>query len=102
MNYKGSEAQWQKINIDGEGNDTLLNAFIHYGSEDSPDGVKGDLTGDGVVAMGDVVKLARAVAGNLTLTLEEQLLADVTGDGVIAMGDVVKLARYVAGNLSDL
>ena len=62
----------------------------------------GDVTGDGEIAMGDVVKLARAVAGYTTLTPQEKTLGDVTGDGEIAMGDVVKLARYVAGYISSL
>ncbi|MCR5250074.1 MAG: Ig-like domain-containing protein [Lachnospiraceae bacterium] len=65
-------------------------------------GVKGDLTGDGSVAMGDVVKVARAVAGYITLTAEEEALADVTGDGKVAMGDVVKIARFVAGYIDSL
>ncbi len=66
------------------------------------DSVKGDLTGDGEVAMGDVVKVARAVAEYVTLTAEEEALADVTGDGIVAMGDVVKIARYVAGYIDTL
>lgn len=64
--------------------------------------VMGDVTGDGVVAMGDVVKVARAVAGNIILTEDEKKAADVTGDNVIAMGDVVKIARYVAGSVKEL
>ena len=68
----------------------------------SSKGVKGDLTGDGNVAMGDVVKIARAVGGYITLTPEEQALADVTGDGKVAMGDVVKIARYVGGYIDAL
>lgn len=63
---------------------------------------KGDLTGDGDIAMGDVVMLARAVAGKITLTDEQKIAADVTGDGDFAMGDVVKLARYVAGDIKEL
>ncbi len=65
-------------------------------------GVKGDLTGDGNVAMGDVVKVARAVAGYIILSAEEEALADVTGDGKVAMGDVVKIARFVAGYIDSL
>ncbi len=64
--------------------------------------VKGDLTGDGEVAMGDVVKVARAVGGYITLTPEEVAAADVTGDGEVAMGDVVKIARYVGGYIDSL
>lgn len=65
-------------------------------------GIPGDVTGDGVVAINDVVKTARAVAGSLTLTAEEAALADVTGDSVVAINDVVKLARFVAGNVATL
>lgn len=63
---------------------------------------KGDVTGDGEVAMGDVVKVARAVAGGVTLNEDEKEAADVTGDKEVAMGDVVKLARYVAGSITSL
>lgn len=63
---------------------------------------KGDLTGDGEIGMGDVVMLARAVAGNITLTEEQKAVADVTGSGDFAMGDVVRLARYVAGVIPEL
>ena len=66
------------------------------------DGIPGDVTGDGIVAINDVVKTARAVAGSLTLTAEEAALADVTGDGVVAINDVVKLARFVAGSIATL
>ncbi len=65
-------------------------------------GVKGDVTGDGQVAMSDVIKIARAVAGYITLTEQEKALADVTGDGRLAMGDVIKIARYVAGYIDSL
>ncbi|MBQ6207923.1 MAG: InlB B-repeat-containing protein [Oscillospiraceae bacterium] len=65
-------------------------------------GVRGDVTGDGDVAINDVVKVARAVARKITLTESERALADVTGDGFIAINDVVKLARYVAGSIASL
>lgn len=64
--------------------------------------IKGDVTGDGEVAMGDVVKVARAVAGSVTLTDGEKIAADVTGDGDVAMGDVVRIARFVAGSITEL
>ncbi len=64
--------------------------------------VKGDVTGDDEVAMGDVVKVAKAVAGSITLTEDEQEAADVTGDNEVAMGDVVKMAQFVAGAITEL
>jgi uncharacterized repeat protein (TIGR02543 family) len=66
------------------------------------DQVRGDVTGDGKVTMGDVVKLSRAVSGYTTLTEQEQSQGDVTGDGKVTMGDVVKVARYVAGYITSL
>ncbi len=64
--------------------------------------IKGDVTGDGVVAIGDVVKVARAVAGTAELTEEEKEAADVTGDNTVAIGDVVKIARFVEGSITRL
>ena len=52
--------------------------------------------------MGDVLRLARAVAEYTTLTPQEKALGDVTGDGEITISDVVKLARYVAGYITSL
>lgn len=63
---------------------------------------KGDLTGDGNVAMGDVLMAAKAVAGKVTLTETQKDMADVTGDREVAMGDVLKIARYVAGAVKEL
>ncbi|MBQ9437477.1 MAG: Ig-like domain-containing protein, partial [Lachnospiraceae bacterium] len=85
-----------------DGNSNTLEVGFEQGSVTIADGILGDVTGDGKVAMGDVLKLAQAVAGNLTLTKAESALADVTGDGKIAMGDVLKLAQFVAGNLASL
>lgn len=62
---------------------------------------KGDVTGDGEVAMGDVLMVAKAVAGTLSLTNNEKVIADVTGDGEVAMGDVLKIAKYVAGTINE-
>ena len=80
----------------------VVNAQFISGVLEITSSIRGDVTGDGVVAINDVVKLARAVAGSLTLTETERTVADVTGDGVIAINDVIKLARYVAGNLASL
>ena len=86
----------QNANFTDENSDIVAAQFAS-GGVDVQVGVKGDLTGDGLIAMGDVVKLARAVAGIVTLTPQQERLGDVTGDGLVAMGDVVKLARVVAG-----
>ena len=80
----------------------IVNAQFISGVLEITSGIRGDVTGDGVVAINDVVKVARAVAGSLTLTEAERTVADVTGEGVIAINDVVKLARYIAGSIATL
>lgn len=83
-------------------NSNIVSAEFISGILTVASGIRGDVTGDSVIAINDVVKLARSVAGNITLTAQEQGLADVTGDGIVAINDVVKLARYVAGNIASL
>ena len=83
-------------------NSDIVNAEFVPGVLEVKSGIRGDVTGDNVVAINDVVKVARSVAGNITLSPQEQELADVTGDGIVAINDVVKLARYVAGNIVSL
>ena len=112
LNKNGAESV--SFSVSKEDNGKLIRCIISdaFGNTEISDaaqinvigsgGTMGDLTGDGKVAMGDVVKLARAVAGNITLTDAEKKLADVTGDGKVAMGDVVKIARFVAGDLKNL
>lgn len=91
-----------KENITDEKSVTL-NVTLNAGSVKVQKVIKGngDVIPDGVVAMGDVLKVARAVAGSVTLTEEERTAADVTGDGDVAMGDVVMIARFVAGYIKE-
>ncbi len=90
-----------KANITDE-NSVTLDVDLKPGSVNIQKRKKGDVTGNGEVAMGDVIKTARAVSGSVTLTDEEKAAADVTGDGDVAMGDVVKMARFVAGSIKSL
>ena len=87
----------------GVGGYEIINVILNGdGNVEPTQRVKGDLTGDGKVAMNDVMKLARAVAGTVTLTDEEKEAGDVVKDGNIAMNDVMKLARFVAGTVAEL
>lgn len=65
-------------------------------------GILGDVTGDNVVAINDVVKLNQAVLGKIQLTDVEKKLGDVTFDDVIAINDVVKLNKFVLGKITSL
>ncbi len=90
-----------KANITDE-NSTILDVTFISGTVSVKKIIKGDVTHDGEVAIGDVVKVARAVSGSATLTNDEKAAADVTGDGEVAIGDVVKIARYVEGSVTEL
>jgi hypothetical protein len=63
------------------------------------DGIKGDVTGDGVVNGKDVVLLRQYLAGWSSVSLNSSQIssADVTGDGVVNGKDVVLLRQYLAG-----
>ncbi|MBQ7587876.1 MAG: Ig-like domain-containing protein [Lachnospiraceae bacterium] len=82
-------------------NGNTLNVSLVAGSVNT-NRILGDITGDGIIAIGDVVRLARAVSGSIALTDEEKAVADINGDKVIAIGDVVRLARYVEGSITEL
>lgn len=60
------------------------------------DYVPGDLSGDGVVNMADVVNLRRYIVGGYDLTINIDA-ADVNNDGSVNMADVVLIRRYVVG-----
>ena len=93
--------QYQTDNICDQ-NKKPVQIKIEEGAVSVVAGQLGDVTGDGRIAINDVVKLAQSVAGYTTLTSQEQALADVTHDGRIAINDVVKLAQYVAGYITSL
>ena len=73
-------------------------------SFEAPDGVtevilavKGDVSGDGRVNMGDVSKLYANMKGTSVLTGDTLFAADISGDGRINMGDVSKLYAHTKG-----
>lgn len=58
--------------------------------------VKGDVTGDGKVLMGDVMKTANYILDSSVMTNDyERVAGDVTADGKVKMGDVMKIADSV-------
>jgi hypothetical protein len=63
--------------------------------------VRGDVDGDGQVAIADVVLALRVVAGLKPSTPTLELRADVspagTGDGTLSIADAIRLLRYLAG-----
>ena len=58
---------------------------------------QGDVDGDGVVSMKDLLFLRKLLAGAETLDLEDSYRADVDGDGNVNMKDVLALRKILAG-----
>ena len=54
----------------------------------------GDLTGDGVISLADIVRLIRVMNGQ---TIKVYASPDVNGDGVNNAADVIHLLKYVSG-----
>lgn len=64
------------------------------------DVVKGDMNGDGAVAVGDLILLARYISQDGTVQTETYpglQYADVTGDGLSDAADLTQFGNYLAG-----
>src|SRR5574344_1949242 len=57
---------------------------------------KGDLNGDGKVAVADVVILQKSIAKLFTLNSEQSSMADYNGDGKITVSDTVAIQKEIA------
>lgn len=65
--------------------------------------VKGDVTGDGNIEMGDILKLNQGRNGKVTLNDAEMLAGNVAGsDDKIDMSDVLKLNQYRLNKINEL
>lgn len=92
--YKGSEADWNRINVSDNDNSALLNAEIHY---DSTDYFAFDVDGNGKISAADARLALRASAGLESLSIFAQSAADVDGNGKITAADARKILRKSAG-----
>ena len=60
-----------------------------------PEGLMGDVTGDGILDVVDLVQLVGVVMGNETLTDEEFQLGDLNQDGSINVVDITALINLI-------
>jgi len=95
-------ARIQRAHLDGTDIENLITSglslprAIALGPLSVPP-TKGDLDGDGVIGLKDVVFLFRAVILGLPLTPEQQAQADIDCDGDVDLTDVLILAEYAIG-----
>ena len=64
---------------------------------DEDDYTTGDLDGNGVINVNDIVKLAAHIKGKRMLSAAAIKAADVNGDGKLDINDLVKIAAHVKG-----
>jgi hypothetical protein len=57
--------------------------------------VLGDISGDGVVDVVDIVQLVQHIMGDSQLTDYQQILADVNNDGVVNVADIVVIVNQI-------
>ena len=89
--YTGSESEWNSILIN-KGNSCLTNATIHYNYTPP---ITGDISGDGILAVNDVIFVLKNIVGNQELTAEQLALADVSDDGKLTILDAILLQKLV-------
>ena len=90
--YTGSEDDWNDISIGSIHNKYLTNANIHY-NYGKP--LAGDVSGDGEVAVNDVIYVLKYIVGNAELTEEQIALADLSGDGNLTVLDAVLIQSLI-------
>ncbi|NLJ17500.1 cadherin-like beta sandwich domain-containing protein [Globicatella sulfidifaciens] len=64
--------------------------------------VRGDIDGDGLILVNDLVQLRRSLYREITLDPLEVLASDLDGDGRILVNDLVQLRRYLYREIDDL
>lgn len=62
--------------------------------------IKGDINGDGVVDISDIVLARSNIVGNIDFTENQIFVADVTYDGYIDISDVVTLRYMIVNSLT--
>lgn len=63
--------------------------------------VKGDVVGNGTPGLLQVIRIAKALRGNETLTEAQSEAADANNSGKIDLGDVVFTAKLMSGETAD-
>ncbi|MEE0061467.1 MAG: leucine-rich repeat protein, partial [Acutalibacteraceae bacterium] len=89
--YTGSESDWNNTTI-GINNKDLTNANIHYNYVPQ---ITGDVSGDGEVAVDDVIYTLKYIVGDVELTEAQLANADVSKDGNVTVLDSVLIQRMI-------
>ncbi len=94
--YAGNETDWNNIAIK-DTNSNLTNATIHYNHTAPINPLAGDVGGDGVIAIDDVIYTLKYAVGNIELTEPQLANADVNGNGDVTTLDALLIQKIILG-----
>tara|TARA_Y100000593_G_C4313842_1_gene339788 strand:+ start:857 stop:3250 length:2394 start_codon:yes stop_codon:yes gene_type:complete len=91
------ESWCENTQEDGNNDCTLLFSFGREGSDEiAPYQIgSGDITGDAIINILDVVTMVSAILGTSELTTQQFLAADITGDEMLSVLDLVALLNTI-------
>ena len=98
-NVEAGKATVEVVGVDGYSGSVSKEFTIEAAA---PAAIAGDVTGDGVVAMNDILKINSYLLKRIQLTDAELAAADVTGDGYVAMNDILKINSYLLKRIQTL
>lgn len=90
--YGGTKSQWNCDVAISSGNDYLKNANIHF-----KEYLVGDLSGDDVISIKDVLYLMKYLIGDIELTDSQIICADANNNGELTLADAVMIQKAVLG-----
>ena len=61
--------------------------------------IYGDVNGDGVVSLVDIVRIRRIMLGKIQVNGAYSLAADCTKDGAVSLVDIVRIRRHMLGKI---
>ena len=87
----------QKITVTYQGQTDKFTVLV---KEITPDIVKGDTNGDGVVEIRDAIEIFRYLASKISLDGDAATAADADGDGDVTIKDAIYIFRYLADKIT--
>ena len=90
--YCGDASSWNRIEF-GSDNECCTSATIHYNYVPI---IAGDISGDGTLAVDDVIYVLKYVVGNVKELTDEQIAnADLNGDGELTVIDAILVQKLI-------
>ena len=65
-------------------------------------GVYGDLNGDGIVSVEDIVLVIDFVLGRIEFNQIQRIAADLDGDNDVDIMDIIRMVNIILGNTSGI